>query len=255
MDHREYIELYLSADADDELSPEERAKASAHLAECAQCRERLEAERALKTMIRAELPILRTPHVLRERIRAGMDEADATGSGRRRLMRRPVTWAVTAALAACLALVMLNLRGQPANPLFDSAIASYRRSQAGFTPAAGARSVDDLAQALINQFGVAMVWDFSSVGMAPVGGRVERTAEGKPVAYAMYQGHQESLLCIIRREDVMPHLSGGTVVKGIHIYKYKGLTIAATTRYSVFCVMVTNLPADQIAQVFAKQPS
>lgn len=252
MDHREYIERYLSADADDELSSAERRKVSAHLAGCAQCRERLQAERALKAIIRAGLPTLSAPQTLRERIRTGMDEIDRAALSRRRL-RGWVGWtAAAAALAAALAFAIINFRGQPRNPMFDTAIASFERAQTNFAPSAGTRSADELALTMINQFGIAMVWDFSSMGLTPVGARVEHTADGRPVAYTLYTGGKGSLLCIIKREDVMPQLSGGTVVKGIHIFRYKGFTIAATNSYAVFCVMVTNLPPDEVARAFAK---
>lgn len=255
MDHREYIEQYLSAHADDQLSPAERKQASAHLARCAECREELEAERALKAMIQAELPTLKAPEALRQRIRAGMDEIDRAAARQQRAMRSRVTWLAGAALAACLALVIVNLRAQAQNQVFDAAIASFEQSQRNFSPTVGTRSVDELAVTLINQFGVALVWDFTSLGMAPVGGRVDHTLDGKPVAYTLYKGGKDSLLCIIKREDVLPRLSGGTVVKGIHIYKYKGFTIAATNRYSVFCVMVTKVPPNEVARAFARLPA
>lgn len=255
MDHREYIEHYLSADADDELTSAQSREVFAHLAQCAECREALDGERALKSIIREEFPILTAPEALRARISAGMDEIDRGSVRRRPVLRSRITWIAAAALAASLALVVVNIRGQAQDRLFDNAIASFERTHNSFNPNVGTRSVDELAVTLINQFGVALVWDFSSVGMAPVGGRVEHTADGKPVAYTMYKGGKDSLLCIIKREDVMPALSGGTVVRGIHVYRYKGFTIAATNRYSVFCVMVTNVPADEIARAFAKQPA
>lgn len=254
MDHREYIEHYLSADADDELTPAERHEVSAHLAGCAECRARLEGEREMKAMIRGEAPMYRAPDALRERICRGLDEIDRAGA-RRRPMRTRMMWVSAAALAACLALAIVNMRAQPRDPMFDAAIVSFERSQKNFAPTVGTRSVDDLARALINQFGVALVWDFTSVGMVPVGGRVDHSADGQPVAYTMYKGDKGSLLCIIKREDLVHPLSGGTVVKGIHIYRYKGFTIAATNRYSVFCVMVTQLSPDELARALERLPA
>ena len=222
MDHSEYIEHYRGADADGELTAAEREEVGVHLAGCAACRERLAAERALKATIRTELPMLKAPDALRQRIHAGLDRIDRANTRRRRVLRSPIMWLSATALAASLALVIfnLNLRGQPQNPMFDAAIASFERSQQHFVATVGTKSVDDLALALIKQFGIAVLWDFSSMGVLPVGGRIDQTPDGKAVAYALYKGSRGTLLSIINREDVLHPLIGGTVVKGIHVYEY-----------------------------------
>jgi anti-sigma factor RsiW len=254
MDHSEYIEHYLCADADGELAPAERDEVLVHLAGCALCRERLEAERALKATIRTELPMLRASDALHHRVRAGLDAIDRADT-RRRALRSPVMWLSAVALAASLALVTIKLRAQPRNPMFDAAIASFERSQQNFVPTVGAKSVDELAVALINQFGVALVWDFTSMNLLPVGGRIEHAPDGSPVAYTMYEGSKGSLLAIITREDVVRPPSGGTVIKGIHIYQYQGFTIAETNRYAVLCVMVTRLSPGELERAFERLPA
>lgn len=262
MDHREYIEHYLSAHVDEELSAGEKDAVTAHLASCTECREIEAAERATKTMIHERVRIIPAPDALRRRIGAALDAADEAESRvhlvarRKAFVRRPAFWMTAASLAASIALLVLNFRiYQPANHTFDAAIASYRTSEKKFVPTVGAGSNAELAEALINQFGVPLVWDFSSIGLAPVGGRIDHDSDRKVVAYSMYKGNNGSLLCIIDREEQFHFPPGGQLVKGIHIYSYKGYSIAATDRYaSVFCVMVTRLPADDLARAFNQLP-
>jgi anti-sigma factor RsiW len=258
MDHRQHIEPYLSAYLDDELGTEERRAAEAHLASCAECRERLVAERAAKALLQKGFPIIAAPAALRERISAALDAIDrAQPRARVRVFRRPRLWmAVGGSLAACLAMLVVNFSlRETANPMFDPAVASFLESEKDFSPNVGSRSTDALAVALIEQFGVAPIWDFSSLGLVSAGGRIDHTADGKAVAYMLYKGAQGSLLCKIDREEVFHFPSGGRVVKGVHIYRYKGFSIAATNRYAVFCVMVTRLPVAQVARAFDQLPT
>jgi len=64
MDHREYIERYLSAHADDELNADENEAVSSHLATCAECRETLAVERATKAMIQNRVRVIPAPDAL-----------------------------------------------------------------------------------------------------------------------------------------------------------------------------------------------
>ncbi len=74
MDCLEYIEQYLSADADDELSARERLLVEEHQRGCGECRARLAEERALKLSVRRHLGIVGAPADVRLRIRAALGE-------------------------------------------------------------------------------------------------------------------------------------------------------------------------------------
>jgi hypothetical protein len=74
-------------------------------------------------------------------------------------------------------------------------------------------------------------------------------------AYSMYRGGGGSLLCIISRNDAFHFPPGGQTVKGIHLYRYNGFSIAATNRYAVFCLMVTRLPVADLARAFDRLPA
>ena len=257
MNHRDYIDRYVGAHADDELSAEERLAVSEHLANCEECRDQLAIERTTKAMVQKAIPIVSAPDALRRRIIEAFDAEDrAQRKARARISRRPMLWIAATSIAAAVLMLVVNLNlNRAANPTFDAAIAAYLKSEQSFTPTVGAGSNDDLALAMINQFGVPMVWDFSSIGLAPAGGRIDHTTDGKAVAYSMYKGSSGSLLCIIKRTDKFNFPSSDQVVKGIHLYRYKGFSIAATDRYAVFCVMVTRLPIADLARGFADLPA
>jgi anti-sigma factor RsiW len=255
MDHREYIERYISSDCAVEPNPKERMAISEHLASCPECAEQLARERAIKSILQTKVPIVPAPDSLRMKIAAALDNEDASERARRASVFRPAIWTTAAVMAAAAILLVVILRvRQTSVPAFDEAITSYRQSERNFTPAIGTNSNEGLAVALINEFGVAPVWDFSSLGLSPVGGRIAHAADGKATAYSMYQGQRGSLLCIIDRNDNFHFPSRGQVVKGIHIYRYDGYSIAVTNRYSVFCIMVTRLPVTDLARAFNRLP-
>jgi hypothetical protein len=258
MNHTEYIERYLELDDDDEVSAQERLSISTHVANCKECQAYLANEHATRTMLKENIRVIRAPETLRQRIAASLDAIDRSESKRGRLRnigRRP-RWVAGFSLAACLTLLVLNLRARSVdNPVFDGAIASYVASQKHFVATFGTKSTDDLAIAMIDQFGVPLVWDFSSAGLTSRGGRVDKGANGHIVAYSWYDGDRGSLLCVIDRPEGFHFPPGDKVVKGIHLYRYKGYTIAATDRYSVFCVMISDLPVAELARAFDRLPA
>lgn len=59
-----YIEKYLSAHVDGELSAAELRDAEEHLAGCVNCRVRFAEERAVKALLRERAAMLRTPPIV-----------------------------------------------------------------------------------------------------------------------------------------------------------------------------------------------
>ena len=254
LDHKQYIERYLSADADDELENHERREATAHVSGCEECRSMLDSEIAMKSEVK-KLATVTAPAELRNRIIAALDEVDRRSQTRVRSLRRPLAWTAVAALAACLIAVTILRVQQPANPAFDAAIESFVRSEQSFASNVPSKSADELAVTYIDRFGVPMAWDFSSIGLEVAGGRIDQSSDGKPIGYSLYKGSRGSLLAVIYRNDAFNFPVGGETVKGIHIYHYRGYSVAATNRYSIFCIMVTRLPTSDLAQAFSQLPS
>jgi hypothetical protein len=258
MDHKQYIERYFDLHGGNELGAEELFAISDHVASCKECESLLATEPATLVMLKENVRVIPAPHLLRQRILTSLDAVDRAEARIARVHRfsKPQLWVAAVSLAACLVLIIFNLKRRSVeSPVFDAAIASYVDSERKFVPTVGAGSNDELAVALINQFGVPLVWDFSSIGLTSQGGRIDKMPDGKVVAFSLYKGSRGSLLCIINRREAFRFPSGDQVVKGIHLYRYKGYSLAVTDRYSVFCVMVTDLSVADLVRAFSRLPA
>lgn len=251
IDHRQFVERCLASNNDRELESAELRAARAHVDGCAECKEMLAAATEMKAET-LSLGALRAPHELRERILAALNEVDRESEARER--RRVVAWISVGTIAACVvAIIYMRLR-PVSNPTFDAAIATFDKMEPNFAPNVPSNSPDQLAAAFIYKFGVPMAWDFSALGLSTVGGRFEHDADGAPVGYSLYKGDRGALLCIVYHDEAFNFPPGGKLVKGIHLYRYKGYSIAATRRYAVFAILVTKLPTTDLSQVFAQLP-
>src|SRR5207244_3838147 len=111
MTHRE-LELQLDAYVDGELAPEDAGELEAHLSACGDCARLHEARVALSAAIREQVPALRAPDALRDRVRATL--RDAAGTTRvRRGLPGATRWLALAASLATVAVgsSRLALRG------------------------------------------------------------------------------------------------------------------------------------------------
>ncbi|MGC2277872.1 MAG: zf-HC2 domain-containing protein, partial [Candidatus Binatus sp.] len=70
MDCATYIDKYLSAHVDGELSADELREVEDHLAGCVNCRARFAEERAVKALLRERAAMRRTPPIVRGSILA-----------------------------------------------------------------------------------------------------------------------------------------------------------------------------------------
>jgi hypothetical protein len=258
MDHRQYIEQYLSADVDGALNPAERQAVAAHLAVCADCRQRQADERALKAMVRQGLPILPAPPELRRNIIHALDREDA----RRLTARRRTLWIGSfAALATAAVLLLLIVAGgpgrqSPANRALQSAVADYLQAERGFTASPAISSQADLALALTNEFGYPFIWDFSPLGLTLAGARIDHRPDGGTVAYSLYKGKAGSILCINLRQVDFAIPPGGQVVHGIHFYRSGDVWVGVVNYGSVFCYFVTRLtPAQMMPALVRNAPN
>jgi hypothetical protein len=261
MDHRQYIEHYLSADIDGELAGAERQAVMAHLADCADCRQRRSAERALRSVLRERLPIVSAPPEVRASIIAALDRETAQTAVKPASMtrtRRPL-WigsiATLAAAAAVIAVIVIRGMGPPPNSTFEAAVTDYLQSEQRFTSNGGLHSVDELAMALANEFGYPYIWDFSSLGLTLAGARIDHLPSGKVMAYSLYKGPRGSILCInFRQLDYSPP-PGGEELHGVRFYRYKDLWIGVVRYGSVFCLLVTRLtPAQMVPALTVGAP-
>jgi len=180
VDCKTYIDKYLSAHVDGELSAGELREAEEHLAGCDKCRARFAEERAVKTLLRERAELRRTPPMVRGSILAALDAIDsadakqAAGRGMDRSasadrgglsMRRARVWApIAIAAVAVFAFVILHgVRGPtPAQaiPPFDLAINNYAQFVEHFEPNVKANSPADLSDTYMEHELPGFVWDF-----------------------------------------------------------------------------------------------
>jgi hypothetical protein len=250
MDHRQYIEQYLSADIDGELTPAERQAVSSHLASCAACRQRQADERALKTLLHQRIAARAAPEELRRKIIAALDREDVLGTPRARL-HRPLIWlgslGAIAAAAAIAAIVLIGGSGrQSGNPLLESVANDYLSAQHSFASNSALSTPANLATALAMEFGHPFIWDFSSLGLSLAGARIEHRPDGRAVIYSLYKGQGRSILCINVRQLSYAFPPGGKEFHGVRFYQYRGLWIGIVSYESVFCYFVTRMSPNQM---------
>jgi anti-sigma factor RsiW len=260
MDHRQYIEQYLSPDVDGALDTAEQQEVSAHLATCADCRQRQAEERAIKTLLRQSIPTVRAPAELRQSIIASLDLEDARMAVRgRRFSRRPLLVGSVAAAAVAVAAIVLfmviSLSRPPSNPAFDSAVRDYVKAQQSFAANSALSSPADLAVALSSELGYPFVWDFSALGLSMTGARIDHRPDGQVVAYSLYKGKAGSILCISFRKGDLIFPPGGEESHGVRFYNYGGVWIGVVNYGRVFCYFVTHLtPAQMLPALIHSGP-
>jgi hypothetical protein len=273
-----YIEKYLSAHVDGELSGEELRAAEEHLAGCVNCRARFAEERAVKALLRERAAMLRTPTMVRGSILAALDAIDSADApkgatrGRDRsggadrggwlTMRRARIW-VPATLAAMLVFAFVILHGgsgtTPAQaiPPFDVAIDNYKQFVDHFEPNIKSNAPADISDAYMEHELPGFVWNFQRVGYKLIGGRVDHLTDGTPVAYTFYRGDNGTILCTYMKshglqpppgELQQPDQPSGYAGEH-HYYQYKGYRVCLSyPRSGCICILVTRQPMQEFIQ-------
>jgi hypothetical protein len=279
VDCKTYIEKYLSAHVDGELSADELREAEEHLAGCDNCRARFAEERAVKALLRERAELRRTPPTVRGSILAALDAIDsadakqAAGRGMDRSasadrggllsMRRARVWApIAIAAVAVFAFVILHGgRGTtPAQaiPPFDLAINNYAQFVEHFEPNVKANSPADLSDTYMEHQLPGFVWDFRQRGYKMVGARMDRLPDGTPVAYTFYRGDPGTILCTYMKSHGLQPPPGEAQDLGVdtnvyggehHYYQYKGYSVCLSyPRTGCICILVSQHPMKQFVQ-------
>jgi anti-sigma factor RsiW len=277
-----YIEHFLSAHADGELTDDELRVAEEHVGGCAECRERLKEERALKQTLHQHLGALKTPTPVRERIRLALDNEQASeslpepspavrGAWQSKWLR-PRVW-VPGAIAALLVIGLTTLStfsppkhpaAQPDQaleeafstdsvPLFDEEVHHLESFEKKFEPNVPSGSPADISDAYLGHKMPGYLWNFGPSGFQLVGGRLERLPSGDLVAYTFYRGDKGGILCTYE------HFPGTFPTGPIHeshehsYYVYKGYSICVSKypRGDFVCILIAHRPIDEFMQTIA----
>jgi hypothetical protein len=274
VDCNTYIENFLSAHVDGELSAAELRAAEEHLAGCVNCRARFAEERAVKTLLRERAEMRRTPPVVRGSILAALDAIDssdaskAAGRGRDRSaaadrapwlsIRRARVWVPTAiAAVAVFAFVLLHGGGPtPAHaiPPFDLAINNYAQFVHSFEPNVKSTAPADISDAYMDHHLPGFLWNFQHRGYNLVGGRIDRLQDGTSVSYTFYRGDTGAILCTFMMSHGLQPPDGQVLENGIHhYYQYKGYSICLSYPSDrCICILVSKRPMKEFVQDIAE---
>jgi hypothetical protein len=267
-----YIEKYLSAHVDGELSADELRAAEEHLAGCANCRARFAEERAVKALMRERAQMLRTPAMVRGSILAALDAEDSAARARDRsqsaggehrspVLRRARVWAPLAlAAAAVIAFVMMRGASTPAHAFtpFDVAVDHYSHFAVHFEPNVKSNSLPDISGAYMDHHLPGFLWNLQPSGYKLIGGRVENLRDGSPVSFTFYRGDTGStILCTFMKADGFEPPPGATrVIGGHNYYQYKGYSVCLSYPHGGFiCVLVSRRSMNEFVQdIMASEP-
>jgi Putative zinc-finger len=274
VDCNTYIEKYLSAHVDGELTPAELREVEEHLAGCVNCRARFAEERAVKALIRERAAMRRPPPSVRGSILAALDAADAADAtsaaggahdrsaaadrARRFSIRRARLWApVAIAAVAVFAFVILHGGSGPAPahaiPPFDVAIDHYDHFEHHFEPNVNSASPAELSDAYMDHQLPGFLWNFQHSGYKLRGGRIDRLADGTSVAYTFYQGDNGSVLCTFMKSHGFQPPDGEVhEMDGHRCYRYKGYSVCLSYPPGGFiCILVSRRPMKEFMQDIA----
>jgi len=267
-----YIEKYLSAHVDGELSASELREVEQHLAGCVNCRARFAEERAVKALLRERAAMSRTPPMVRGSILAALDAIDTAGAskvsardgsdrsasadrGGLPSIRRARVW-IPAAMAAVavFAFVMLHGVGGPAPAHavvpFDVAIDHYEHFVDHFEPNINSTTPAELSGAYMDHQLPGFLWNFQHAGYKLRGGRIDRLADGTSVAYTFYRGDTGSVLCTFMKSHGFQPPDGEVhEMDGHRCYRYRGYSICLSYPPGDFvCILVSHRPMKEFMQ-------
>jgi anti-sigma factor RsiW len=220
MTHSE-LELQLDAYLDGELASRDAREFAAHLKECRDCARLHDSRVALGAAIRAEVPPLRAPDVLRTRVRAALSSAAGTTASRRPMP--PLGWRWLA-LAASLALVAVGSWRVASDRAVGEAVSeqvltSHVRSLMPGHLTDVVSSDQHTVKPWFNgklDFSPA-VYDFAGRGYPLLGGRLDYIG-GRPVAALVYGRRQHLINVFLWPAHRGPAGGAGeTVRQGYHL--------------------------------------
>lgn len=256
---RRSVETYVDGEFDDR----ELAEANHHLASCAPCREAVETQRRLRSLLRAKLreamgpgaPAGSAPEGLRLRI------TEALARQRRPAWRRVLTPVPVATMAACAAGVLVVLWSHTGtDPLIEEAVRKHARDLP-LEPSTLTASPDAIPGLLAPRLDFnARPPDLRARGVKLVGARVAQLKDRSAayMRYALPRG--QAGLFIVDDPDRSIGTVGRTIQLGpatIRIINSRGYNVAIWRRNEIVYSLVADLnEADlvQLAGTAAEEP-
>jgi hypothetical protein len=259
MDCGDYRDL-VAAHVDDCLTRVELSAAMSHVSGCAACARLLEAQRALKLVLRARALVQPTPAPARrtvmERIAEDESARPAPGMWRDWWSRAALRWALAAAvglLLMAIALPLLRQRPETASSaLFNTIVTDYRAVDAGRS--ALGKHTDDPMELRVYYYGTGAfrftntVVDLEPLGFVLQGGQLTELA-GKPSTLNVYRGTRGLVVCHRIEAEGVELPPGGEVIGGDRFYTVDGITILVHREGSILCFMSSAMPRAEMVRL------
>ena len=214
------VEAQVDALLDGELAGRDAAEVEAHLTTCPSCARFREDRLALRSAIRAELPRLEAPDVLRSRVRAALRKEAASDRKRRPMGRAAGRWLALAASLAAVAIGgwQLGSAHGAASVLADEVIASHVRS---LMPGHLSDVVSSDQHTVKPWFDGKLdfsppVHDFAGRGFPLLGGRLDYL-NGRPVAALVYGRRRHIVSVFLWPADRPTRLAAPRERRGYHV--------------------------------------
>jgi hypothetical protein len=266
MDCNEYIESYLSAHADRELTPAQVRDAEAHLGGCAACRAELESERGLKALLRDHVGVRRIPAPIEARIRSALAvepaaaepvwEIPPAATRRRRTMILQRRAWIPMAIAAMLLVTLITahmINRSAGVPMFDVADEKLDDFSSEFTPNVPSANPAEVSTAYHAAGMPSELWDFSNAGFKMAGGRIDTMPDGQRVVYTLYRGpFGASILCMMTNGVSMPPPPDAVMRTANHqCYRYNRASVCLSygPKGSFTCILVTHEPVEHLMRI------
>jgi anti-sigma factor RsiW len=246
----------IAALVDHEITGPERAATEQHLEGCSSCRFIYNNQLALKNAVHKAAVDLKAPAALREsilrdprvfRVKPDVFETRRTS----RFYLQPV---LAVALLALLVLPVLYLMQPAAKPLSLEALEVHEKIVRGEMPFMRSGSAEEIKQTLYRSVAGAfapMTYDWTALNLKAVGGAVW-DFDGRKVLVTVYQGGGLTVTCYTflgAEADAPPsaeRLYDAVKKTNFYIYSRGGTHAVLHREGSLFCVLVSSLPAPQL---------
>jgi len=248
---------------DNRLDAPMRAEVERHLESCSECRRELEALRWTKLFAAKQFAAKEAPSELRQNISRALkgDGGSPKTITPLRGFQTPKLKPILAWAAALVALGILALILIPKQRSLPEVVArDFRKYQnQKLTLEVNTPDVKQM-EAFFAAHGLPFkphVYDLSSKNYRLVGGRVQNL-RGQPTEWVVYRGPNNQVVLCQMYVGTVSELPAGAMErenrgKKFHVYQVKGTTMVFWQDHKVVCVLISDMPVENVVRLaFAK---